>query len=89
MICNTIIIITCVIIISEPTAALVVESKAFALDVQPPSPAAQGVQAHGPSAPGESAPNQTSQQTGTKVRNISINFDLSTFKGTVYPKIYL
>ncbi|XP_076605529.1 BRD4-interacting chromatin-remodeling complex-associated protein isoform X1 [Chaetodon auriga] len=52
---------------NKPTAALVVESKAFTLDVHPPSPVAQGVQAHGPPAPRESAPIQTSQQTGTKL----------------------
>ncbi|XP_035529537.1 BRD4-interacting chromatin-remodeling complex-associated protein [Morone saxatilis] len=52
---------------NKPTAALVVESKAFTLDVHPPSPAAQGVQAHGPPAPRECAPIQTSQQTGTKL----------------------
>ncbi|TKS87153.1 BRD4-interacting chromatin-remodeling complex-associated protein [Collichthys lucidus] len=51
----------------KPTAALVVEGKAFTLDVHPPSPAVQGVQVHGPPAPGESAPVQTSQQTGTKL----------------------
>ncbi|XP_068573705.1 BRD4-interacting chromatin-remodeling complex-associated protein isoform X2 [Cebidichthys violaceus] len=47
---------------NKPTAALVVESKAFTLDVHPPSPAAPGVQGHG--APG---PIQTSQNTGTKL----------------------
>ncbi|XP_035850823.1 BRD4-interacting chromatin-remodeling complex-associated protein isoform X2 [Sander lucioperca] len=52
---------------NKPTAALVVESKAFTLDVHPPSPAAQGVQAHGPPAPREGAPIRTSQQTGTKL----------------------
>ncbi|XP_034381503.1 BRD4-interacting chromatin-remodeling complex-associated protein [Cyclopterus lumpus] len=44
----------------KPTAALVVESKAFTLDVHPPSPAAPGVQAHRPPP----APIQT---TGTKL----------------------
>ncbi|XP_070699111.1 BRD4-interacting chromatin-remodeling complex-associated protein [Pempheris klunzingeri] len=52
---------------NKPTAALVVESKAFTLDVHPPSPAAQGVQDHGPTAPREGAPVQTSQLTGTKL----------------------
>ncbi|XP_049453099.1 BRD4-interacting chromatin-remodeling complex-associated protein [Epinephelus fuscoguttatus] len=52
---------------NKPTAALVVESKPFTLDVHPPSPAAQGVQAHGPPAPRECAPIQTSQQTSTKL----------------------
>ncbi|KAK9533953.1 hypothetical protein VZT92_009038 [Zoarces viviparus] len=47
---------------NKPTAALVAESKAFTLDVHPPSPAAPGVQGHGP--PG---PIQTSQSTGTKL----------------------
>ncbi|XP_026007705.1 BRD4-interacting chromatin-remodeling complex-associated protein isoform X2 [Astatotilapia calliptera] len=50
---------------NKPTAALAVESKAFTLDVHPPSPAAQGVQ--GPPAPMECAPIQTSQQTSTKL----------------------
>ncbi|TDG99154.1 hypothetical protein EPR50_G00208430 [Perca flavescens] len=52
---------------NKPTAALVVESKAFTLDVHPPSPAAQGVQAPGPPAPREGAPTRTSQHTGTKL----------------------
>ncbi|XP_044023443.1 BRD4-interacting chromatin-remodeling complex-associated protein isoform X2 [Siniperca chuatsi] len=52
---------------NKPTAALVVESKAFTLDAHPPSPAAQGVQVHGPPAPRECAPIQTSQQTATKL----------------------
>ncbi|XP_045918203.1 BRD4-interacting chromatin-remodeling complex-associated protein [Micropterus dolomieu] len=52
---------------NKPTAALVVESKAFTLDDHPPSPAAQGVQVHGPPAPRECVPIETSQQTGTKL----------------------
>ncbi|XP_042356550.1 BRD4-interacting chromatin-remodeling complex-associated protein [Plectropomus leopardus] len=52
---------------NKPTAALVVESKAFTLDVHPPSPAAQGVQTHGPPAPRECAPVQMSQQTAAKL----------------------
>ncbi|XP_071375783.1 BRD4-interacting chromatin-remodeling complex-associated protein [Centroberyx affinis] len=55
---------------NKPTAALAVEGKAFTLDVHPPSPAPQGVQAHGPPAPRERVqrpPIQTSQQTGTKL----------------------
>ncbi|XP_068436309.1 BRD4-interacting chromatin-remodeling complex-associated protein isoform X2 [Clinocottus analis] len=47
---------------NKPTAALVVESKAFTLDVRPSSPAASGVQAHG--ALGAI---QTGQNTGTKL----------------------
>ncbi|XP_074465970.1 BRD4-interacting chromatin-remodeling complex-associated protein [Sebastes fasciatus] len=50
---------------NKPTAALVVESKVFTLDVHPPSPAAPGVQVHGPPDPRECVPVQTSQQTGT------------------------
>lgn len=49
------------------------ESKAFTLDVHPPSPAAQGVQVHGPTAPRECAP----IQTGTKVRKSQDPFTLS------------
>lgn len=56
------------VLLSEPTAALAVESKAFTLDVHSPSPAAQTLQAHGSSAPREGVPIQISQQTGTKVR---------------------
>ncbi|XP_032366975.1 BRD4-interacting chromatin-remodeling complex-associated protein [Etheostoma spectabile] len=52
---------------NKPTAALVVESTAFTLDVYPPSPAAQGVKVHGPPAPREGAPIWTGQQTGTKL----------------------
>ncbi|XP_028252004.1 BRD4-interacting chromatin-remodeling complex-associated protein [Parambassis ranga] len=48
---------------NKPTAALAMESKAFTLDVHPPSPAAQGVQVHVPPAPMECTPIQTSQQT--------------------------
>ncbi|XP_042244810.1 BRD4-interacting chromatin-remodeling complex-associated protein [Thunnus maccoyii] len=55
---------------NKPTAALAVESKAFTLDVRPPSPAAQSVQAHGPPAPRECAPIPTSQQTGTKLAGL-------------------
>ncbi|KAK2826677.1 hypothetical protein Q5P01_020891 [Channa striata] len=52
---------------NKPTAALAVESKAFTLDVHPPSPAAQTVQTHRPSAPRQGAPVQMSQQTGAKL----------------------
>ncbi|KAM9341442.1 BRD4-interacting chromatin-remodeling complex-associated protein [Symphorus nematophorus] len=52
---------------NKPTAALVVESKAFTLDVHPPSPAAQGVQVHGPPPPRECGPIQASQQNATKL----------------------
>nr|XP_046268459.1 BRD4-interacting chromatin-remodeling complex-associated protein [Scatophagus argus] len=52
---------------NKPTAALVVGSKEFTLDVRPPSPAAQGVQLHEPPVPGECVPIQTSQQSGTKL----------------------
>ncbi|XP_059209733.1 BRD4-interacting chromatin-remodeling complex-associated protein [Centropristis striata] len=52
---------------NKPTAALVMESKSFILDVHPPSPAAQGVQVHRPPAPRESAPVQTSRQNATKL----------------------
>uniref|UniRef100_UPI0037E72CE4 BRD4-interacting chromatin-remodeling complex-associated protein n=1 Tax=Semicossyphus pulcher TaxID=241346 RepID=UPI0037E72CE4 len=52
---------------NKPTAALVVESKAFTLDVHPPSPAAPGLQVQGPPPPREGAPTQTSQQTSTKL----------------------
>ncbi|CAB1449633.1 unnamed protein product [Pleuronectes platessa] len=50
---------------NKPTAALVVESKVFPLDVRPRSPAAQDV--HGPPAPRDCGPVQMSQQTGTKL----------------------
>ncbi|XP_041827710.1 BRD4-interacting chromatin-remodeling complex-associated protein isoform X2 [Melanotaenia boesemani] len=52
---------------TKPTAALAVESKAFALDVQPPSPAAQGAQVHESPAHVEGAPIQMNQQTSTKL----------------------
>ncbi|XP_074548197.1 BRD4-interacting chromatin-remodeling complex-associated protein isoform X2 [Halichoeres trimaculatus] len=52
---------------NKPTAALVVESKVFTLDVHPPSPAAPGLQVQGPPAPREVAPTQTSQQISTKL----------------------
>nr|XP_020459805.1 glioma tumor suppressor candidate region gene 1 protein-like [Monopterus albus] len=52
---------------NKPTAALAMESTAFTLDVHPPSPAAQTVQAHGPPPPTECAPVQLSQQAGTKL----------------------
>ncbi|KAM7376305.1 hypothetical protein PAMP_006047 [Pampus punctatissimus] len=48
---------------NKPTAA-------FTLDVHPPSPAAQSVQAHGPPAPNECVPLPTSQQTGTKLADL-------------------
>ncbi|XP_069567844.1 BRD4-interacting chromatin-remodeling complex-associated protein [Brachyistius frenatus] len=52
---------------NKPTAALAVESKAFTLDVHPPSPTAPGVQVQGPSAPMECSPVQTGQQSATKL----------------------
>ncbi|KAM3594169.1 uncharacterized protein V6R79_003539 [Siganus canaliculatus] len=52
---------------NKPTAALVVESKAFTLDVHPPSPAAQGVQGQGSAAPRERGPLQASQQAPIKL----------------------
>ncbi|KAF0043887.1 hypothetical protein F2P81_003045 [Scophthalmus maximus] len=51
---------------NKPTAALAVESKALTPDVHPRSPAAPGVQVHGPPPPRECAPVQTTQLTGTK-----------------------
>ncbi|CAJ1074709.1 BRD4-interacting chromatin-remodeling complex-associated protein [Xyrichtys novacula] len=52
---------------NKPTAALVLESKAFTPDVHPPSPAAPGLQVQGPPAPRDVDPAQTSQQTSTKL----------------------
>ncbi|XP_076002744.1 BRD4-interacting chromatin-remodeling complex-associated protein [Genypterus blacodes] len=52
---------------NKPTAALAVESKAFTLDVRPPSPAPQGVQVHEPLDPRECVPMQIGQQIGTKL----------------------
>ncbi|KAM6968447.1 LOW QUALITY PROTEIN: BRD4-interacting chromatin-remodeling complex-associated protein [Tautogolabrus adspersus] len=54
---------------NKPTAALVIESKAFTLNVHPSSPAAPGLQVQGPPAPAprEVAPTQKSQQTSTKL----------------------
>ncbi|XP_035466523.1 BRD4-interacting chromatin-remodeling complex-associated protein [Scophthalmus maximus] len=52
---------------NKPTAALAVESKALTPDVHPRSPAAPGVQVHGPPPPRECAPVQTTQLTGTKL----------------------
>lgn len=61
--------LNCFFFLSEPTAALAMESKTFTVDVHPPSPAAQEVQVHTPPAPMECTPIQTSQPTtNTKVR---------------------
>ncbi|XP_062296911.1 BRD4-interacting chromatin-remodeling complex-associated protein [Scomber scombrus] len=54
----------------KPTAALAMESNTYTLDVHPPSPAVQSVQAHGPPAPRECGPIPTSQQTGTKLAGL-------------------
>ncbi|XP_041669143.1 BRD4-interacting chromatin-remodeling complex-associated protein [Cheilinus undulatus] len=52
---------------NKPTAALVVESKTFTLDVHPSSPAAPGLQLQGPPAPREGVPTQESQKTSNKL----------------------
>lgn len=56
--------------LSEPTAALAMESKSFTLDVHPHSPVASGVQQlHGGPTPMECTPVQTTPQPGIKVRH--------------------